>query len=271
MIIGQTTTASSGATRIDSLEGILQNRRWLYRSEPYGHYTAANVFTAEFYGEVARQYMELLGRGLSESPQEGRFSRLNGNYDAYLMRFEPGQEGPLSLFTSRAWHDMVAGLFQIDATGDVDGALHHHAIGGRNGRIHNDLNPGWFISQPPHGGVNVTDPKICSYTSGKTAPGFTSRETARAVAVLFYLCNDGWRPGDGGETGLYMNEDDPIESPIGVVPPINNSLLAFECTPYSFHTFLSNRRLARNCIVMWVHRTKEETISRWGWNKVVPW
>jgi hypothetical protein len=55
------------------------------------------------------------------------------------------------------------------------------------------------------------------------------------------------------------------------VPPINNSMLLFECTPYSYHSFISNRRSVRNCLVMWLHRPKEEVTARWGETVIEKW
>jgi 2OG-Fe(II) oxygenase superfamily len=78
-----------------------------------------------------------------------------------------------------------------------------------------------------------------------------------------YLCNPDWIEGDGGETGLYGSREDPVDRPIAVVPPINNSLLMFECTPYSYHSFLSNGRSPRNSVIVWLHREKVEVLSRW--------
>ncbi len=45
----------------------------------------------------------------------------------------------------------------------------------------------------------------------------------------------------------------------------------FECTPYSCHTFLTNTRNPRNNLVLWVHRTKTEAVSRWGERSIVYW
>ena len=49
--------------------------------------------------------------------------------------------------------------------------------------------------------------------------------------ALYYLANPRWEPGDGGSTGLFTSADDSIEAPSAEMPPINNSLLLFECTP----------------------------------------
>jgi len=94
-------------------------------------------------------------------------------------------------------------------------------------------------------------------------------ETIRAVAAIFYLDNPPWSPGDGGTTGLYRNASDPVDQPAAVVPPLNNSMLAFECTPFSYHGFVSNRRHPRNSVVLWLHRSRQDVVRRWGEHAIV--
>jgi hypothetical protein len=71
-------------------------------------------------------------------------------------------------------------------------------------------------------------------------------------------------------TGLYSAADDDIEQPSAFAAPINNSLLVFECTPYSFHGFISNYTKPRNSIVMWLHQTRENAVYKWG-DTIVPY
>ena len=96
------------------------------------------------------------------------------------------------------------------------------------------------------------------------------RETMRAIAILYYLNNPEWSPGDGGQTGLYRAMSDQVDQAVVSVPPINNSLVAFECSPRSFHTFRTNRQ-PRNSVVMWLHREKDEALAQWGEDSIVPW
>ncbi|WP_433757792.1 2OG-Fe(II) oxygenase family protein [Nocardia sp. CA-135398] len=89
----------------------------------------------------------------------------------------------------------------------------------------------------------------------------------RAVAVLFYFGNPDWRPGDGGETGLFAHIGaNPV--PALTVPPLNNSLLLFECTPRSWHSFVGDNVAARNSVMMWLHRPKEDVLRRWGGDSI---
>jgi hypothetical protein len=176
--------------RAINLAEALANRSWTFRSRPFGHYVAAEVFRPELYNQMAAQFQAMLDRGLSEAPASDRFARNIKGYDAYAMSFPATLEGPLSLFVSRPWHDMLARFLGIEATGDVNGGFHHHAPGSASGRPHNDLNPGWFVDSPRSDGVNVSRYDLCDYHTGETfKSGLKARETVRAAAMLFYLNN----------------------------------------------------------------------------------
>jgi hypothetical protein len=254
------------------LRHIIRNRRWRFCSEPFRHVTATDVFQSQFYAELEREFQRILDRGFAPAPEEGRLARSESGYDAYAMNFSPRMAGPLRTFFGRAWHDTLAALFGVVATGDVAGGLHHHAVGSAYGKIHNDLNPAWFLDRSPPGGVQVADNRICNYYTGAThAVMAPRRETVRAVAMIYYLNNPRWLRGDGGETGLYRSGSDAVSAPAAAVPPVNNSLLAFECTPFSYHAFVSNVRSPRNSVIIWLHRKLVEAASLWGGSKIVPW
>jgi hypothetical protein len=139
------------------------------------------------------------------------------------------------------------------------------------GFVHNDHNPTWFPEDPPDpGSVSLARSDLVQYMTGELRDeSITPHRSVRALALLYYTGNDAWRPGDGGETALYLRPSDAIERPAARVPPRNNSLVMFECTPNSFHTFLSNVRIERNCVIMWLHRAYEVAEHRWGPNAFV--
>jgi 2-oxoglutarate-Fe(II)-dependent oxygenase superfamily protein len=250
----------------------LDSRRWWRRTEPFPHIVASNVFKATTYEALAKSFGEILDRGFSELPEGGtRFCRSMKGYDAYGYRMPLDIEGPLSVFVSREWHDMLAGIFGVDATDEIEAALHHHAGTSKTGWVHNDLNPGWFIDRQRPDGIIISDPTACNYQTGKSLRAdATPYERVRAIALIFYLGNPPWKPGDGGETGLYKLRTARPEHPDAAVPPLNNTLVAFECTPYSFHTFLSNRS-PRSTAIMWLHRRKEDVVERWGAGAIEEW
>jgi LPS sulfotransferase NodH len=251
------------APPVVDIEAALGSRRWMRFETPFPHVYATDVFAPNTYRSMADQFEGLLSGG--------KFSRSIPGYDvsAYMVTGRTG--GPLSIFTSREWHDLLARLFDMKATGELNIALHHHSVGSGSGSPHNDLNPGWFAERRRSDGIVVLDQADrCDYRFGSEDPYVETVERVRGVAVIFYLANPAGRY-FGGETGLYRAASDPINQPSAVIPPANNSMVAFECTPFSFHGFITNPRAVRNCLVMWLHRDKAEIVERFGGSSIVYW
>lgn len=255
------------------LRDILDNRRWLLSTDPFPHFTAGNVFVSSFYEQLGQGFRSALSDGLPGANGERRFFASSiKDYDATALSFGPDLTSPFRVFVSRAWRDLLTNLTGVRTTGDVSGGFHHHEVGSANGRVHNDFNPGWFVDRHNSAGMNISDCGECDYQTGRTPePNLRGRATVRAVAMLFYLNNPPWFPGDGGETGLYRAADDSIDSPAALIPPLNNSILVFECTPNSYHSFRTNWRSPRNCAILWLHRPFDEAVSQWGEANVVHW
>jgi hypothetical protein len=252
-------------TATPAMDGLLAHRRWVRRSLPFPHVVATNVFTDDTYAELTADFGRIMGAGaIAHATTPG--------YEAKSARLAEHVDGPLGVFLSRAWHDLVAGVVGVrTATGDVSGALHHHAPGGAAGWPHNDLNPGWFAGPPPAPDeIRVENVDGVDYHRG-SADDASARETMRAVSVLFYLANPEWSAGDGGETGLFASAEAGSRGDGAFVPPVNNSLVLFECTPYSWHAYAGASRHIRNCLVMWLHRPKPEVVERWGEAAIAYW
>ncbi len=97
-----------------SLDHLLANRRWIRREVPFPHLVATNVFTQPFYNLLAQEFYREFEREAPEGLQDPAL-RMNG-YDAYGLHFPPGIEGPLSIFLSRPWHDLLGSLFRVNAS-----------------------------------------------------------------------------------------------------------------------------------------------------------
>jgi hypothetical protein len=256
---------------MENLAGILSNRAWLWRRRPFPHVAARNVFRREFFTALTGQIQGIFDRGLSEKPASGQLSRNIAGYDAYGIGLTPSMQGPAAIFLSSAWRDLMCSNFGIGATPYVFAGVHHHAIGSKSGFIHNDYNPVWF-PRATDGCMQAPNAEICAYKTGagKLAPS-QKIEVVRGAVVILFLLNGEWRPGDGGETGLYLSAQSDIGQPAAAYPPESNSLVAFECTPHSFHTFLSNRRQPRTSLIMWVHRRIEEATAKYGAETLEHW
>ncbi len=255
---------------VPSLADVLCGAAWMRRDEPFPHVVAETVFRESYYRELDDAFGRVLARGLGDG--RDRLSRRIAGYDAYAMPLRPDERGPFRVFVSREWHDMLAAVLGVAGTGYVTCVLHHHATGSASGRVHNDLNPSWFAVYDSDTGIRLQRPDLVALTTGeRLQPGIPTVELIRAATMLFYLRNPEWHDGDGGETGLYDASSDPVDDPLLAVPPRNNSLIAFPCTPYSYHSFLGNRRSPRNCLIMWLHQERATVAARWGLEAIVPW
>lgn len=262
------------ANRLDSyasitsgqpMDDILAQRRWIQRTRPFPHIIAYDVFRPAVYQQLEKEFLDLL-----EETAGRPYMR---NHDIYGRTVNQDISERLYPLLTRPWHDLLARILQIEATGHVAVGMHHHRVGSKHGFPHNDLNPGWFLTQPSPGELAISSPAI-DYTTGQMLDDTAHSppvETIRAASVLFYLANPPWQTGDGGGTGLYRSSKDDIAQPVAVAPPLNNSILMFECTPTSYHGFISNRRNPRNSIIMWLHRQKQDVIDRWGEDAIVPY
>jgi hypothetical protein len=192
----------------------IANRRWTLNREPFLHVIATNVFDDGLYKTIATEFDALLERGLSESNDTRRFSRNMGSYDAHSLHLHSDYTGALDIFASREWHDMISAVFAIKTTDDLSIELHHHAPGSVNGSIHDDFNPGWFSDKPRADGINLVSLETNYKTGYNGDPTVKPRETIRAIALLFYLNNPLWIPGNGGETGLYKKGTDNVNAPM---------------------------------------------------------
>lgn len=256
--------SSQSSCATEDLAVFLGARRWIRRKKPFPHVIAYNVFCPHIYSRIEIAFQELL------EANEGRPYMPNYDIDGRTVQNEIAHRfGPM---LTRSWHDLLASVLGITATGHVAMGMHHHRVGSRHGFPHNDLNPGWFVGEPSRDELLMSCPEI-DYTTGMLLrpASATPIEVVRAAAALFYVANPTWKPGDGGTTGLYRSADDDIRRPAAVVPPLNNSMLLMECTPSSFHGFISNRRNPRNSIIMWLHQRKSEVIARWGRHAIVPY
>ena len=194
---------------------MLAQRRFWRRTEPFPHLYATDVFTPEFHEALTAQFREILGRGFGTPGEMGRFTRNMPHSDAYGYDLLPEQDGPLAILYGRALLDLLSRLLGVAVTADVNAALHHHQLGSKDGMIHNDVGIGYFSEQPRPDGVNPMDLRRCGYTDGHLANGATRcHQVVRAVTMIYYLANPPWRPGDGGETGLYRAADADLHRPV---------------------------------------------------------
>ncbi|HET9827364.1 MAG TPA: hypothetical protein VFQ11_02545 [Nocardioidaceae bacterium] len=241
-----------------AMSPLLCHRRWWWHQRPFPHVRAVNVFTPAVYAELEDAFLGWLsssGGGATLAAHDLRGTTVTSAF-----------EGPLRLFASRGWQALLARALGVRVTQHVNLGLHHHEPGGLPGFAHNDLNPGWFPEvDAPSERVVLADPGVVDYTSGRPlSPEARPVRVVRAVAVLFYLANPAWERTHRGETGLYTRGGRDMSDPVASAAPHNNSLLVFECTPWSFHGFRGGGSVGRNSVVAWLHRPEADVVNRWG-------
>jgi hypothetical protein len=230
-----------------ALSDVVGNRRWIRRPYPFPHLVADGVFTPDAYDAFAEATLKIVaGRPLHYLP----------THDTFSYNVKPGTDTPLRFFLSKPWRDLAAGLAGVKPHGPMNFGVHHHQVGSASGVPHTDLRRGWLEDGLRQRGHEVAG-------DGGTGLVGKRREVVRGVAVLVYLANEPWQPGDGGETGLYRSAADAVDRPAAAVAPVNNRVLAFECTPTSYHSFLCNRRSPRNSLIMWVYRRPADLVAAW--------
>ncbi|MBR0899587.1 2OG-Fe(II) oxygenase [Bradyrhizobium tropiciagri] len=254
----------------DNIATMLSGQRWFEYERPFRHLRATNVFRREIYETLELNFRNTLTE--FNVTEVGQANNSDSRYDAWTMGVTPSTAALFYPFFSREWHDLISNLVGVATTGHIDGGLHHHRVGSANGWIHNDLCVGWFPG--PCGATNIvlSDHAGCNYSTGVCRDRHIEPVcVVRSVALIFYLANSDWAPGYGGDTGLYETPFDSIQNASASVPPVNNSLIIFECTPHSYHSFRSNLQIERNCIVLWAHSTVETVSAKFGKASIAKW
>ncbi|SFG39718.1 2OG-Fe(II) oxygenase superfamily protein [Duganella sp. CF458] len=239
---------------------------WSEWQQPYRHFRANHVLDAESYAALCAQFSRILDTTAGKREGKYKMRPAMGNNDGWLLGLTDDLAASFAPLFTEAWLRSLAELLELKFLPRIEGALHSNPQGSRTGWIHTDCCSAWFdesnstperLMLPPRG--------RCSYFTGKAkARDAQPVEYVRAATMIFYLCNDGWQQGDGGETGIYnlgFEGKDTVET---LIPPLNNSLFLFECSPHSFHRFVTNPGRTRNSIILWLHASVEDAEARWG-------
>ena len=236
---------------------------WRERSYPFRHYVADSVLDPDQYARVAAEFSRI-ERGL-DPDSSVRLSK-SRNYDALTFGMRASVAAGFRPLFEKHWIDQLADLVGIKAVPALDAGLHHVPQGSRSGWIHSDCCSAWFNGPVPQKQRRIVFPdrRMCDYFSGEPKhPEARPAEYVRAATMIFYLRNEGWEAGMGGETGLYAGSKASYGGEV-LVPPVDNTLVLFECSPHSYHRLIANPGKPRNSIVLWLHSTVEESAKRWS-------
>lgn len=240
--------------------------QWWECSLPFRHFTATDVFDPETYKELSHQFSLILETTAGKREGAYKMRPALGNNDGLILGLTDKLGAAFSPLFTEAWLRSLAELLDLKFLPRVEGALHSNPRGSRTGWIHTDCCSAWFdesnstmeeLMFPPRG--------RCNYFTGQAkVPDAKPKEYIRAATMIFYLCNDGWEEGEGGETGVYSEDRETEDTAVKLIPPLNNSLFLFECSPHSYHRFVTNPGRTRNSIILWLHASVHDAQARWG-------
>jgi hypothetical protein len=254
------------ASRPDIPDGLWARAQWRDCSLPFRHFTASNVFDAATFDALSRQFTAILET--TAGRREGRYKLrpAGGNNDCLILGLTEKLAAAFSPLFTEPWLRSLAELLDLQFLPRVEGALHSNPTGSRTGWIHTDCCSAWFDESNGDPGKLMLPPRSrCDYFTGKPKVAEAKpAEYIRAATMIFYLCNEGWEPGDGGETGLYSADRETEDTITKLIPPSNNSAFLFECSPHSYHRFITNPGRPRNSIILWLHSKVEDAAARWG-------
>jgi hypothetical protein len=248
---------------MDRLDELNPRAEWCVHERPFRHIRAERVFRKETYQKLEKSFLGIRDDPRGSAGGEAGFRRSSGAYDALIFPMSRNSALEFAPFFERRWIDFLANLLSLPALEQIDGALHHIPINSRSGWIHNDFCSGWFNARHT-GDIVFPDRGNVDYFTGTSKSAEAKpKEFVRAATMIFYLQNDEWKEGCGGETGLYACSR-AGRGEVSVVPPVSNSLLLFDCNPHSYHSLLGNPGCPRNSIILWLHSSLENAQSRWG-------
>ena len=241
---------------------VIQNRKWLVKRSPYKHAIVTDL--------LEKQQLALLTENFRRRISSNAAASKVNNYDANIVPLKSVDRGAFAPFLDVEWLQLIARAMGLRATLEIDGALHSHPPGSRSGWVHNDYNPGWFGRAATPDGMYLNDDE-CNYRTGKVRfDEVRPIRRMRYLTFIFYLDNPVWQPGMGGETGIYFSESQSVDRADVFVPPLNNTMLLFECGPHSWHAFRTTS-FQRNSIILWLHRDFDEARQQWPHHDPVNW
>jgi len=245
---------------MESIEELDPDGQWWVHERPFRHIRAQNVLRKEAYAQLEAAFAKIRdGTTATDKPQ----LQTRQGYDALMVAMTKQLAAEFAPLFDHRWIALLARLLDLPLLPQVDGGLHHIPMGSRSGWVHNDYCSAWFDAGT-EGDVVLPDRTKCDYFTGRPkADAARPREFIRAGTMIFYLDNGDWRPGAGGETGLYPTARAGIGTVTGI-PPVSNSLLLFRCSPHSYHRLIANPGCARNSIILWLHETVQHATGVWG-------
>jgi hypothetical protein len=236
---------------------IINNGQWRDLRRPFRHFHATRVLESTVYNSVAKMFSTLLLRSPKSRRKLPSFTKSVYNNDLVLPVDECLAEDLPAIFSESSIRSLY-GILDLPFLPRIDAEMHSHPKGSPSGFIHTDYSETWFDESfaPLKPMIRFPSRFRCDSVTGEVkVRSAIPAKYVRAATLIFYLCNDGWREGDGGETALYEDEWETPDISARLIPPANNSLLLFRCSPHSYHRFVTNPGCVRNSIVLRLYST----------------
>jgi hypothetical protein len=218
-------------------------------NHPFKYYVLKDVFKENIYESIIRD----CDLSTKHTPVYGEIAGSTSNYGGRLQNIPNDSLGIGSdFFVSDIWKNFNMQIFNLMLNNYIALSFHVHDAPAKKGFTHTDFNICSFSKKP--------DDKDYQLINGNYASDANDSfvKVMRSVAFLYYFNNDSvlLDNGDGG-TDIF----DHNAKYYSTVNATNNSLLCFEVTPESYHSFAGST-YQRSAIVGWLHSTPVKAIHK---------
>ncbi len=247
---------------------IIQTMPTFLDLKPFPHVNIRNFFKRDFYLSLCHEFETTLQKGVLEADEPKdlqRFQKFHYGFDASHWQLPPNIGAPINLLYQPVWIEFFSKLFGVPLTKNVSITFHSQVFGSKPFSAHNDYcYVGMPKSKPGDDNVKQLFYDAPYFISGpQEAKDLNLDLQMRSVIGIFYLDNPDYVEGNGGETGLYESYEGYLQNnPVKLIPPISNSMLIFETTPDSFHTYVPNKAKYRNTLLFWLHSDADLKMKR---------
>lgn len=223
-------------------------------TRPYRHLIVDRIFDEAAFSLIAAHVRAVSAGGRASVFKER-------DYGASIFGLNSLNLGPVSDLINPDVIQRIATRLDVPVTMYVDAAIHVHPPESPSGWLHTDFNAGWF-DERSGSGPHFSERDICDYRTGRSVATFSKAvELTRSIAIILYF-SDEWNERHGGETVICRSEMDSVDDAPIRVAPLANRLLAFECSPVSFHSFAATKR-ERISVIFWAHADAVQLSDRW--------
>jgi hypothetical protein len=219
-------------------------------SWPFQHVVIDNFLQQQQITEIVEYFDKLLSGG---SASKGfSHSKL---YDIYLHGLAINECKTISeIAFSTKMKSFVESLLETPLTHYTNATFHNNAPRTSDKYIHTDAVPVVFREQegPEMVGQSLVGTGVQEFLSDNVLPlpkGFVAKE--RSATAILYLSSD-WKPGLGGETGIFYKSGDRFIECESIAPKFNR-LLLFKNSTNAWHNYKACSLPNRKSLIQWFH------------------